>query len=201
MKGPSTVAREDALLRRAKRYDEEALGALYDDYAPLVYAYIYRRVGDPMLAENLVGEVFLRVLSAIRSEQAWRTSFRAWLYRIAHNVVVDHHRQRPDETVLGLEMDQMAGGRQSAHALREKASRQRLLAAVWELTSDQQEVLVLRLGEGLTERETAEVMGNSVSAVRSLQHRALEALRRKLSATEGQRPPGRNNAALRLPLA
>jgi RNA polymerase sigma-70 factor (ECF subfamily) len=184
MKGSSSTADDDALLRRAKRCDEEALGALYDEYAPLIYAYIYRRVGDGMLAENLVGEVFVRVLSAIQSEQTWRTSFRAWLYRIAHNLVVDHYRRQPDETVLALEADWLAGGPEPADALRDKASRQRLLEAVQELTDDQQEALVLRFGEGLTGREVAEVMGKSVSAVRSLQYRGLASLRRTFEETE-----------------
>jgi RNA polymerase sigma-70 factor (ECF subfamily) len=183
------------------RYDEEALGALYDEYAPLIYGYIYRRVGDGSLAEHLVGEVFDRALNAIRSEQAWRTSFRAWLYRTAHNVVVDDPRRRPDETVSVLELDWMAGELDTADALREKASRQRWLAAVQELTSDQQEVLTLRFGDGLTGQDTAEVMGKSISAVRSLQRQALDALRSELSETGEQRPPRRDNATLRLPLA
>jgi RNA polymerase sigma-70 factor (ECF subfamily) len=158
---------------------------IYDEYAPLVYSYIYRRVGDAMLAENLVGEVFARVLSAIRSHQAWRTSFRGWLYRIAHNLIVDHHRRQPDDPVLQLEEGRVAAGEDPADALREKASRERLLSAVQELTADQQQVLVLRFGEGLTAREVAKVMGKSVGAVESLQHRGLASLRRRLGEGEG----------------
>jgi RNA polymerase sigma-70 factor (ECF subfamily) len=181
----SRVAPENALLRRARQYDEDALVTIYDRYAPRVYGYIYRRVGDAMLAESLVGEVFLRVLSAIQSRRAWRTSFEGWLYTIAHNLIVDQYRAQPDEPVLELEESGVAGGRDPPAALREKASRQRLLAAVQELTADQQQVLVLRFGEELTAREVAQVMGKSVSAVESLQHRGLEALRRRLGETEG----------------
>jgi RNA polymerase sigma-70 factor (ECF subfamily) len=184
MRGFGREAREDALLRRVKQYDEEALEAIYDEYAPLVYSYIYRRVGDAMLAESLVGEVFARVLSAIRSQRAWRKSFRGWLYRIAHNLVVDQYRRQPDD-LLELEEGRLVGGREPADVLREKASRERLLAAVQELTAGQQQVLVLRFGEGLTAREVAKVMGRSVSAVESLQHRGLEALRRRLGEGEG----------------
>ncbi|MGD8997610.1 MAG: sigma-70 family RNA polymerase sigma factor [Anaerolineae bacterium] len=179
------MAHEDALLRRARQYDEQALTAIYDAYAPRIYAYIYRRVGDAMLAENLVGEVFARALSAIRSRQAWRTSFQGWLYRIAHNIIVDHHRRQPDEPVLQLEDDWLAGGRDPADVLREKISCERLLAAVQELTADQQQVLVLRFGEGLTAREVAGVMQKSVSAVEALQHRGLTSLRRRLVEAEG----------------
>lgn len=179
------MADENALLRRAKQFDEEALGAIYDQYAPMVYAYIYRRVGDAMVAENLVGEVFVRMLDAIRSEQAWRTSFTGWLYRIAHNLIVDYHRRQPDEAPLQLEDGRLASDRDPESALGEKISCQRLLAAVQELTWEQQEVLVLRFGEGLKTREVAEVMGKSVSAVEGLQHRGLAALRRRMEETEG----------------
>jgi RNA polymerase sigma-70 factor (ECF subfamily) len=180
-----TATPDDALLRRAKACDEDALQAIYDHYSPLIYGYIYRRVGDVMVAENLVGEVFLRVLSAIHSGSAWRTCFEAWLYRIAHNLVVDYHRRQPDEPAIPLGGRGVARGRDPPTVLREKVSRQRLVAAVQELTADQQEVLVLRFGEELMAREVAQVMGKSVSAVESLQHRALKALREKLGETEG----------------
>jgi DNA-directed RNA polymerase specialized sigma24 family protein len=76
------VALEDALLWRAKQHDEQALAAIYDTYAPRINAYTYRRVGDAMLVENLVGDVFARAeCHSVR--QAWRTSFQGWLYRIA----------------------------------------------------------------------------------------------------------------------
>jgi RNA polymerase sigma-70 factor (ECF subfamily) len=179
------VVRDHVLLGRAKRYDEEALVALYDDYAPLIYAYIYRRVGDDRLAENLVGEAFVRVLSAIRSERAWGTSFRARLYRIAHSVAVDHHERGPDQVVLALGVDRMAGERQSSDAPRKKASRQRWVAAVRELTSAQQEVLVLCFGERLPGLEVAEVMGKSISAVQYPQHRAQETLRKEVVGDGG----------------
>lgn len=171
---------EAALLKRAKAYDEEALERICDEYAPLMYGYIYRRVGDSMVAENMVGEVFVRMLNAIQSDQPWRTSFQGWLYRIAHNLIVDHHRSQPDDPVVPLEPQDLAAEGNPSDALREKISRERLLSAVQELTSGQQEVLVLRFGEGLTARETAAVMEKSVSAVEALQHRGLASLRRIL---------------------
>jgi RNA polymerase sigma-70 factor (ECF subfamily) len=184
MEGSWQVAHEDDLLRRAKQYDKDALRTIYDDYAPLVYAYIYRRVGDPLLAEDLAGQVFVRVLSAIQRDRAWRISFRAWLYRIAHNVVVDYRRGQPDEPILQLDEDRRAAGDDPAAELRDKLSRERLLAAVQDLTDDQQQVLVLRFGEGLTARQVAEVMGKSVSAVEALQYRGLASLRRRLVESE-----------------
>ncbi len=170
----------EALLERAKQYDEEALEEIYDEYASLIYRYIYRRVGDSMLAESLVGDVFVRMLDAIQSERAWRTSFRGWLYRIAHNLIVDHHRSEPDEPVLPLDGQEVGAEGNPDEALGEKTSRRRLLSAVRQLTPGQQQVLVLRFGEGLTARETAAVMERSVSAVEALQHRGLASLRRIL---------------------
>ena len=176
----SKPADDEALLERAKAYDEEALAEIYDAYAARIYGYIYRRVGDRMLAESLAGEVFVRMLSAIRADQAWRSSFSGWLYRIAHNLVVDHYRRNPEEGEAPLDGQELATEGTPADALREKASRERLLSAVQRLTQLQQQVLVLRFGEGLTSRETAEVMDKSISAVEALQHRGLVSLRRIL---------------------
>jgi RNA polymerase sigma-70 factor (ECF subfamily) len=170
---------EKRLLEQARAFDEEALAKLYDQYAPRVYAYLYRRVQDAQLAEDLTGEVFLRVLQAIRSERSWHTSFRAWLYRIAHNLVVDHYRRQPPEPVIALEGQPIASGvdEDPEALLAEQASRQRLWEALHRLTPDQQQVIALRFGEQLTAREVAEVMGKSVGAVEALQHRALASLR------------------------
>ena len=171
---------EHTLLERARAYDADALGELYDQYAPLIYAYLYRRVHDAQLAEDLTGEVFMRVLQAIQSEQFWHTSFRGWLYRIAHNLLVDHYRKQPPVPMLALDEQLVAAQSDPDSALAEKLSRQDLLAAISQLTLAQQQVLALRFGEQLAAWEVAEVMGKSVGAVELLQHRALTALRRIL---------------------
>ena len=173
---------ERALLERAGRYDEAALGELYDCYAPRIYAYVYRRVGCASLAEDLTGDVFVRVLQAIRSERLWRTSFRGWLYRIAHNVVVDHYRRQPQGVPVPLDAVQIAAGGDSLPELTQDAlDRAWLRGAIRRLTPEQQHVLALRFGEGLTARETARVMRKSTGAVEALQRRALAALRRLLA--------------------
>jgi RNA polymerase sigma-70 factor (ECF subfamily) len=178
------VTNEHTLLERARAYDADALGELYDQYAPLIYAYLYRRVHDAQLAEDLTGEVFVRVLQAIQSEQFWHTSFRGWLYRIAHNLLVDHYRKQPPAPMLALDEQLVAAQGDPDSALAEKLSHQDLLAAISQLTLNQQQVLVLRFGEQLAAREVAEIMGKSVGAVELLQHRALNALRRLLRKNE-----------------
>jgi len=176
----SHVTKERTLLKRARAYDEEALGELYDEYAPRIYAYLYRRVHDAQLAEDLTGEVFVRVLQAIRSERFWHTSFRGWLYRIAHNLVVDHYRKQPPTPPLELDERLVADLDSPESVAAERLSHRRLRSAISRLTQDQQHVLALRFGEQLTAREVGEVMGKSVSAIEALQHRGLAALRRIL---------------------
>ena len=174
------VTNEQALLERARAYDEDALGELYDEYAPLIYAYLYRRVQDTQLAEDLTGEVFVRMLQAIQARQSWHTSFRGWLYRVAHNLVVDHYRRQPPAPMLPLDERLVADQDDPESAVAERLSHRRLRSAISRLTPDQQQVLALRFGEQLTAREVGEVMGKSVSAVEALQHRGLAALRRSL---------------------
>ncbi len=178
------MTNEAALLERAKAYDPEALAELYDRYAPRIYAYIYRRLGDAALAEDLTGELFLRVLRAIRNEQTWRGSFVAWLYRIAHNLVVDHLRRQPALPPLSLSDALVAPEGDPATAVEAILTQERLRTALGLLTPEQQEVLALRFGEGLTARETAQVMQKTTGAVEALQRRALASLRRILVGEE-----------------
>jgi RNA polymerase sigma-70 factor (ECF subfamily) len=174
------VTDERILLERARAYDEEALGELYDEYAPLIYAYLYRRVQDAQIAEDLTGDVFVRMLQAVQAERFWHTSFRGWLYRIAHNLLVDHYRKQPPTPTLMLDERLVADQEDLDSAVAERLSHQRLRSAISRLTSNQQQVLALRFGERLTAREVSELMGKSVSAIEALQHRALAALRRIL---------------------
>lgn len=175
---------EGSLLERAKAYDPQALAELYDRYAPKMYAYIYRRVGDVALAEDLAGELFLRVLRSIRGGQAWRDSFSAWLYRIAHNLVVDHYRRLPPQPVEPLAVSIEQVGDDPASVAEFVAEGERLRMAIRRLTPDQQQVLALRFGEGLTAVETARIMRKSTGAVEALQHRAVASLRRILGGEE-----------------
>jgi RNA polymerase sigma-70 factor (ECF subfamily) len=175
------VTNERALLERARAYDPAALGELYDRYAPKMYAYIYRRVGDAATAEDLTSELFLRVLHAIQDERAWRDSFVAWLYRIAHNLVVDAYRRRPPPLVPLEDLPLASDEDDLADAVQDAADRDRLRAAIALLTPDQRQVLTLRFGEGLTAKETARIVAKTTGAVEAMQHRALASLRRILA--------------------
>jgi RNA polymerase sigma-70 factor (ECF subfamily) len=144
-----------------------------------MYAYIYRRVGKAALAEDLTGELFVRMLQAIQNERAWRDSFRAWLYRIAHNLVVDYYRQRPSLPPVLLDESLVSQNEQDpADVTENMLTQESLWAAIRHLTPDQQQVLALRFGEGLTARETAQTMHKTTGAIEALQRRAIAALRR-----------------------
>lgn len=171
-------------LDRVKAFDPEALAELYDRYAPKMYAYIYRRVSDAALAEDLTGDLFLRVLHSIRNEQAWRESFSAWLYRIAHNLVVDHYRRQPAEPAQPVDESLEAVDADPVATTEKALASERIQVAIRRLTPDQQEVLALRFGEGLTAAEAGQIMGKSTGAVEALQHRALASLRRILERQE-----------------
>jgi RNA polymerase sigma-70 factor (ECF subfamily) len=177
----SHVTDENALLDRAKAYDPEALAELYDRYAPRMYAYIYRRVSDAALAEDLTSELFVRVLRAIRIKRAWRDSFLAWLYRIAHNLVVDVYRRQPPQVISLEDASAQAADDDPARETLEAMDRERLQGAIRRLTPDQQQVLALRYGEGLTARETARIVRKTTGAVEALQRRALAAIKRILA--------------------
>jgi len=171
---------QHTLLEKAKAYDENAIGELYDQYAPRIYNYLYRRVHNTQVAEDLTGDVFVRVLQAIQSNQFWHTSFRGWLYRIAHNLVIDYYRKQPAHPAAALPEDLASHEDDPDFNIATQTAECRLHLAIRSLTPDQQLVLSLRFGEQLSAKEVAEVMNKSVGAVEVQQHRALASLRRIL---------------------
>ncbi len=150
------------------------LGEIYDAYAPKLYRYIYHRLGNQALAEDLTSEVFVRFLRA----RVTPDNLAAFLYRMAHNLMVDHlRRDQPHEPLD----DQWPAERGDPQALAEvEMERVRLRRAVGRLTPEQQQVIVLKFLEGLSNEEIASVLDKPVSAVKALQHRGLTTLRELL---------------------
>lgn len=171
---------EAALLKRAQQHDQAALGEIYDHYARRIHRYIYHRTGDVGLADDLTGDVFVRMLEAARSERFAQTSLQAWLYRIAHNLIIDHYRQQPGTPDLPLDGYIGAPADGPAATVEHRLAQERLRAALGLLTEEQQQVIMLRFGEGLTATEVAEVLNKAETAIWALQHRALATLRRIL---------------------
>lgn len=168
------------LLDQALKGKPEALGELYDLYADKIYSYIYHRVGSTDLAEDLTGQVFMRMLEAIRTGRAWRTSFSGWLYRIAHNLVIDHYRRKGRATFVDLDEVTPVQARHGdpLQAAEMTLDRQRLRAALSQLTEEQAQVITLRFLEELSIAETAEIMGKTQGAIKAQQYRAVLALQR-----------------------
>jgi len=143
------------------------------------------RLGDPVEAEDLTAEVFLRALEKLNSFR-WRgISFGAWLFRLAHNIAVDHWRKRR-HSLLSLSSYSNSNRTGRSGDVEERLEREALLREIQEamehLTPLQQQVITLRFAAGLSIAETARVMGKKEGAVKNLQHKALKALRRVLGS-------------------
>lgn len=173
-------AEQQALLERAGRADPHALGQIYDQYVDRIYAYIYHRVGQAEQAEDLTGQVFMRMLEAIRTGQGWKTSFSGWLYRIAHNLVIDFYRRRSRASFVDIDEAPpiVATGDEPARQVQARLDREDLRAALNQLTEEQAQVITLRFLEDLSIAEVAAIMGKNEGAIKALQYRAVLALRR-----------------------
>jgi len=171
---------EAELLRRA-REDPETVGEIHDRYYAAVYRYILYRTGDAALAEDLSAEAFLRLLNALHAGQPIQT-LRGWLYGVAGHLVGDHFRRhyRMPEVPLSLGAS-LSNGPDPGEQIDQTLERERLQAAMARLTEEQQHTIALRFGEGLSLRDTAEIMQKTEGAVKLLQFRALAALRRLLA--------------------
>jgi len=173
---------ERSLAARASLGDRAAYAELYERYVDKIYRYIRFKVADGALAEDLTSQAFLKAWGAI-GDYEWRNHpFGAWLFRIAHNLVVDHHRAKRDTVTLDdaspqLEHKASRDEIRPERILSELITTERVRQAVARLTEEQQQVLVLRFFEGLSTGEVADLMGKRRGAIRGLQFRALSALR------------------------
>jgi RNA polymerase sigma-70 factor (ECF subfamily) len=166
------------LVRRAKRGDPAAFAEIYDRHHPAIYRYVFFRVGSEAVAEDLAGEVFVRLVEKIDQFTYRGRPLLAWLYTIARNLVADHHRRVGRAAMVPLDEGLMAESIDPEDAASLMLRQRRLAAALEELTEDQRQVVVLKFFEGLDNQTVAMIVDKSVGAVKSLQHRGLAALRR-----------------------
>jgi len=172
---------EDDLLARARRGDRDAIMEIYEYYSEPIYGYLRLRVGDPALAEDITSDVFLQFLSAVRGKKAPRYSLRGWLFKVARNLLAKHYKniqKLPTSTLEEWIPSQDPD--LEVHFLR-SINIEQTRHALQMLNEQQQEVLVLRFGQSLSLEETADIMGKSVSAIKSLQFRAVHTLRQILT--------------------
>lgn len=181
----TSVLDEAALVERAKS-DPEAFGALYERHVDRIYNYIYYRTGNVHDAEDLTARVFYRALRSIERYQQQGVPFSAWLYRIAHNLVANWHRDRSRRKFIVLDELVAVGEKRAGpdKIVEAQAEEQELMAAMRRLHPDRQQLLILKFSEGLSNAEIGRIMGRSEGAIKSLYHRTLIALRKELERSE-----------------
>lgn len=180
---------EARLVDLAMQGDFDSFAALYASHLDPIYRYIYYRTGDVQDAEDLTEQVFLKAWQALSSYKPVGCFFINWLYRISHNVVVDHHRRKKlithEELSSSLSLpDQEQAAALDAIILAEESAA--LAAAIGRLPEEYQQVVILRFIEGLGHAEIARILDKSEVACRGIQHRAL-ALLNKLLTTQQER--------------
>ena len=168
---------EQELLTKAGQFDTCALTEIYDLYSPRLYRYAMRLLGDDCAAEDCVSETFSRFLKALQAGKGPRDYLQAYLFRTAHNLVVDHYRRQPLTEEL---TDDLSNVEDTENAAEHNLNQNRVRAALHKLTEDQQQVVSLKFLEGWENDEIACALHKPVGAVKSLQHRALAQLQKFL---------------------
>ena len=179
---PGQPEEDHQLLTQAQQGDAEAFGALYERHAAAIFRYLYVHLSSRPDAEDLTSEVFLRAWQSLPRYHQRGVPFRAFLFRIAHNALVDHYRHRQQAQRLAQEEDPASPADRSDpdETLAGKIDHLELSRLLAGLRDDYRTVLALRFLSQLSPVETATVMQRTPGAVRVLQHRAMEALRQKL---------------------
>ncbi len=174
---------DEGIRVEAAKTSPDAFGELYELYVDRIYSYIYHRVGNVHDAEDLTSRTFYRALSHLSGYENKGVPFSAWLYRIAHNLVANWHRDRGRRPVVALD-DIVLCARADLHpeSVAESNDETRLLGeAIERLEGVRRELLVLKFAEGLSNAEIGSIMGRSEGAIKSLYHRTLLALRKDLA--------------------
>ena len=174
----------DDLAKRVSQRDMTAFQSLYESHLDTVYRYVYYKVGNGQLAEDLTQHIFLKAWEAIGRYQWRELPFQHWLLRLARNAVIDHYRSTKPST--GSLLDPISVGTDPEVELAQSEMIQTLQEAVRQLPDEQREVIVLRFIEQMPHAEVAKHLGKSAATVRVIQHRALQALRRLLEQDEAR---------------
>ena len=172
---------DQQLLAKAKEFDPAALQTFHQRFYGLVRHYIQFKVGDIHTVEDLTEEVFVRALEGLKQDKAWRDSPKGWIMGIARNVVAGYYRQRAGKSEVAL--DEQLSSTEEFDPVHQAAlnERKRLLRqAIQELTDEQRDVILMRFMEGINIAGVAKAIDKSPGAVKTLQHRALRILAKKM---------------------
>ena len=174
---------DDIALTEAGQGSQEAFGVLYERYVGRIYNYIYYRTGNQADAEDLTARVFFRAMHHIKNYQNRGLPFSAWLYRIAHNLVANWHRDNSRRPEIALDDGMVVlqhGQEHPESALLKSEEQERLLRLIRRLPPDRQQLLILKFVEHQSNAEIGQIMGRTEGAVKSLYHRTLLSLRYEL---------------------
>jgi len=157
-----------------------SLGSLYEEYYDRIVRYIFVRINDQSEAENLGGDVFLRALQSLDSFRGRKEHMRAWLFKIAHNLIVDYVRKISKRKHVSIDEVEIPDRLNVEEIVGKKLEVERLSKALKQLTPAQREVIGLRFFAGLSSAEVGKMLGKSSGAVREMQRAAIEALRKQM---------------------
>jgi len=166
----------------ARQGNEARLAGLYEEYYDRIARYAYARIGDRSDAEDLAGDVFLKALQSLDGYQERGVPMQAWLFRIAHNMVVDYLRKKTKVNSVPIDSVALPAADDPVKIAEQSLEMARVARAVQQLTPDQREVVGLRFFAGLSSKEVGAILKKSDGAVREMQRAGLEKLRRLLNA-------------------
>ena len=169
---------EDALMRRLKQGEQEAISEVYAVYFPPLYQYVRLKVGDSAAAEDIVSEVFVTLIESLGKRSAPRVSLRGWLFKVARNQISRNYGKIQHLPLTDVEQWMPASSNNNPESrTNDIFDMERVRHALRMLTADHQEVLILRFGQNMSLKETADIMGKNANAIKALQFRALATLR------------------------
>ncbi len=171
---------EQGLVQQAQQHNQEAFAQLYEMYFDKIYRYVALKIGNQVEAEDMTQQVFLNALHSISSSKWRQVPFSAWLFRIAHNQVVDYLRKKTRRPTVSLNETLIVSDSNPQRTAEHKMSIEQLVLASRQLTPAQREVISLRFAGELPIAQVAKIMGKSEGAVKALQHSAIVALRKIL---------------------
>ena len=181
---------DEVTLINLARTDPEAFGALYERYVERIYNYVFFRVGNSIDAEDLTSKVFFRALKSIGGYKHMGLPFSAWIYRIAHNLIANYHRDRTRGREISIEdlslpdTGKLAAPEQKMAQLQDHEF---LLRVINDLSPQKMELILLKFVQNLSNQEISYIFGKTEGAIKSLYHRTLLELRDRVKELENPR--------------
>lgn len=182
MQDEKSAINDEVALINAARTDPEAFGQLYERYVERIYNYIYFRVGGAGDAEDLTARVFFKALRGIGGYRHMGLPFSAWLYRIAHNLVANYHRDRSRMQEISIEnlvVEDTSKSSAPEHLMETRQEKDFLLALINDLSPQKKELIILKYVQKLSNEEIGQIFGKTEGAIKSLYHRTLVELKER----------------------